>query len=110
MRKPSCVMYGHDAKASISFTKPLSRSDFNLLLLKKQTNKKGQEATLVFLAFLSYCFAVLKCYLPGCLDKADKPNQWCFGSPRFSSLKCLNGSFVMKNLELFYWFLKKRIS
>lgn len=47
-RKPSCVMYGHGAKASISFTKPLSMSNLrlnNLLLLSP--GEKGQEATLI---------------------------------------------------------------
>lgn len=56
MRKPSCVMYGHDAKMSISFTKPLSRSDFNLLLLKKQANKKKDRKLHLFFLLSFHIF------------------------------------------------------
>lgn len=45
-RKPSCVMYGHGAKASISFTKPLSMSNLRLNNLLLSPGEKGQEATL----------------------------------------------------------------
>lgn len=44
-RKPSCVMYGHHAKASISFTKPPSMSSLRLNnLLSLSPGEKGKKA------------------------------------------------------------------
>lgn len=62
--KPSCVMYGHQAKASISFTKPLNMSKLrlnNLLLLSPGENQKAAliHACSLIIPFLYPVFMLL---------------------------------------------------